>query len=148
MDRPWRRRGDRADRNRDRLLGLHAATAASPQRWAERFRGVNAWLLERLVLRLALRPRRSCARSPRSRVFCNKVIERFVVDGIVTGTTGAGARRRRSACARMQSGLARAYALSLIGGTTLVALYFLVVANDEAAMGLTILLICCRWSAR
>jgi hypothetical protein len=51
-----------------------------------------------------------------------------VVDGIVTGTTGLvkdGASRVRAA----QSGLARAYALSLIGGTAVIALYFVVVAR-------------------
>ena len=53
---------------------------------------------------------------------------RLVVDGIVTGTTGLvrdGAARVRE----LQSGLARAYALSLIGGATLLVLYFVVVAK-------------------
>jgi NADH-quinone oxidoreductase subunit L len=97
------------------------------ERWAERFPGVNAWLLNAwyfdwLYDRVFVGPIAAFA------VFCNKVIERYVVDGIVTGTTGLvkdGAERVRAA----QSGLARAYALSLIGGTAVVALYFVVVAK-------------------
>ncbi|MBI2691685.1 MAG: NADH-quinone oxidoreductase subunit L [Solirubrobacterales bacterium] len=97
------------------------------ERWAERFPGVNAWLLNAwyfywLYDRVFVRPVAAFA------VFCNKVIERYVVDGIVTGTSTLvkdGAARVRT----MQSGLARAYALSLIGGTIVIALYFLVVSG-------------------
>ncbi|MBJ7458989.1 MAG: NADH-quinone oxidoreductase subunit L, partial [Thermoleophilaceae bacterium] len=97
------------------------------QGWSDRFRGVNDWLMnawyfDQLYDRVFVRPTAAFA------VFCNKVIERFVVDGIVDGTTGlvrSGAARVRG----MQSGLARAYALTIIGGTTLIALYFLVVSK-------------------
>jgi NADH-quinone oxidoreductase subunit L len=97
------------------------------ERWAARFPAVNAWLMNAwyfdwLYDRVFVRPVAAFA------VFCNKVIERFVVDGIVTGTTSLvkdGAERVRTA----QSGLARAYALSLIGGTVAIALYFVVVAK-------------------
>jgi NADH-quinone oxidoreductase subunit L len=96
-------------------------------RLADRFRGVNNWLMNAwyfdwLYDRAVVRPVAAFA------VFCNRVIERFVVDGIIIGTTGLvkdGASRVRSA----QSGLARAYALSLIGGTAAIALYFVVVAK-------------------
>jgi NADH-quinone oxidoreductase subunit L len=97
------------------------------ERWAERFPGLNAWLLNAWYFdwvydRVFVRPVAAFA------VFCNKVIERYVVDGIVTGTTSLvkdGATRVRT----LQSGLARAYALTLIGGTILIALYFVVVSK-------------------
>jgi NADH-quinone oxidoreductase subunit L len=96
-------------------------------RLAERFQWAdalltNAWYFDRFYDRAIVRPVAAFA------VFCNKVLERFVVDGIVNGTVGlarAGAARVRA----HQSGLTRAYALSLIGGATLVALYFVVVAR-------------------
>jgi NADH-quinone oxidoreductase subunit L len=97
------------------------------ERWATRFPGVNAWLMNAwyfdwLYDRVFVRPVAAFA------VFCNKVIERYVVDGIVTGTTTLvkdGASRVR----HLQSGLARAYALSLIGGTAVIVLYFVVVGK-------------------
>jgi hypothetical protein len=60
--------------------------------------------------------------------FCNRVIEVFVVDGIVDGTTHlvkSSAHRVRE----LQSGLVRGYAMSVIGGVTLIAFYFYVVAH-------------------
>ena len=94
---------------------------------AERFAPVdkfltNAWGFDWLYDRVIVRPVAAFA------IFCNKVIERFVVDGIVTGTTGLfrdGASRVRAA----QSGLTRLYALSVIGGSTLILVYFVVVAR-------------------
>jgi NADH-quinone oxidoreductase subunit L len=97
------------------------------ERWAERFPRVNAWLMNAwyfdwLYDRVFVRPVAAFA------VFCNKVIERLVVDGIVTGTTSlvkSGASRVRE----LQSGLARGYALSMIGAATVLMLYFVVVAR-------------------
>jgi NADH-quinone oxidoreductase subunit L len=97
------------------------------ERWAVRFPRVNAWLMNAwyfdwLYDRVFVRPVAAFA------TFCNKVIERYVVDGIITGTTGLvkdGASRVRG----LQSGLARGYALSVIGGTAILALYFVVVAK-------------------
>jgi NADH-quinone oxidoreductase subunit L len=97
------------------------------ERWAARFPRVNAWLLNAwyfdwLYDRVFVRPVAAFA------VFCNKVIERLVVDGIVTGTTSlvkSGASRVRE----LQSGLARGYALSMIGAATVLMLYFVVVAR-------------------
>jgi NADH:ubiquinone oxidoreductase subunit 5 (subunit L)/multisubunit Na+/H+ antiporter MnhA subunit len=60
--------------------------------------------------------------------FCNNTVERLLVNGIVAGTSGlvrSGASRVRA----LQSGLVRAYALSVIAGVTVVALYFYVVAR-------------------
>lgn len=97
------------------------------ERLAERFAGIhdflyNAWYFDRLYDATIVRPAAAIAR------FFSSTVERFVVDGIVTGTSAtvrAGAARVRA----MQSGLARVYALSVIGGTTIVAIYFLVVSK-------------------
>jgi NADH-quinone oxidoreductase subunit L len=97
------------------------------ERLAQRFKRTdsfltNAWYFDWLYERAILRPVAAFA------VFCNKVIERFVVDGIVVGTTGlvkSGTARVRA----LQTGLARVYALTLIGGTVLIAIYFLIVAK-------------------
>ena len=58
--------------------------------------------------------------------FCNSVIERVVVDGIVTATVGA-VREIGLLVRGAQSGFVRAYALLLLGGFAALALYFLVV---------------------
>ncbi|MGB0888977.1 MAG: NADH-quinone oxidoreductase subunit L [Solirubrobacterales bacterium] len=82
----------------------------------------NAWYFDHIYDVLIVRPASKFA------AFCNNVVERFVVQGIVDGATGAaksGASRVRS----WQSGLARVYALSVIGGTTIIAIYFLVLAK-------------------
>ncbi|MEJ7876290.1 MAG: proton-conducting transporter membrane subunit, partial [Solirubrobacterales bacterium] len=60
--------------------------------------------------------------------FANNVIERVVVDGIVTAT--AGAVREMGLLVRgAQSGFVRAYALLVLGGFAALALYFLVVSS-------------------
>jgi NADH-quinone oxidoreductase subunit L len=60
--------------------------------------------------------------------FANSVIERVVVDGIVTATSGA-AREMSLLVRGAQSGFVRAYALLVLGGLAVLALYFLVVRN-------------------
>jgi NADH-quinone oxidoreductase subunit L len=83
---------------------------------------LEAWRFDALYDRAIVQPMAAFAR------FCNNVIERYVVDGIVDGTTHlvrAGAHRIRE----LQSGLVRGYAMSVIGGVTLVAFYFYVVAR-------------------
>jgi NADH-quinone oxidoreductase subunit L len=82
----------------------------------------NAWYFDALYDKTIVRPIRGFAN------FCNNVVERYVVDGIVTGTVGLvreGGERVRS----LQSGLARIYALTLIAGTVAMALYFVVIAK-------------------
>ena len=60
--------------------------------------------------------------------FANPVFERFVVDGLVTGTEdavrGAGALVRT-----VQYGFVRGYALLLIAGFAGLGLYFLIVSS-------------------
>ncbi|MDQ2676255.1 MAG: NADH-quinone oxidoreductase subunit L, partial [Actinomycetota bacterium] len=60
--------------------------------------------------------------------FANDVVERVLVDGIVTATTGA-IREVGLLVRGAQSGFVRAYALLLLGGFAALALYFLVVSS-------------------
>lgn len=106
---------------------LYRVRPQVPARLTERFGALNrflydAWRFDALYDRLFVRPTAAFAN------FCNKVIERYVVDGIVTGTTTL-AKDGGRVVRRLQSGLARAYALSLIGGSVLLVLYFVVVAK-------------------
>jgi NADH-quinone oxidoreductase subunit L len=60
--------------------------------------------------------------------FAGAVFERFVINGIVNGTTGA-VRGAGAVVRGAQSGFVRAYALLLVGGFAALGIYFLVVAN-------------------
>jgi NADH-quinone oxidoreductase subunit L len=60
--------------------------------------------------------------------FANNVIERVLVDGIVTATVGA-IREVGLLVRGAQSGFVRAYALLVLGGFAALALYFLVVSQ-------------------
>ncbi len=96
-------------------------------RLAERFRRLHAflfnkWYFDELIDALIYRPAIAIGR------FCNSVFERYVVNGIVAGTTGV-VRGAGSVVRGAQSGLVRAYALLLIGGFAALGFYFLVVAN-------------------
>jgi NADH-quinone oxidoreductase subunit L len=79
---------------------------------------VNKWYFDELIDVAIVRPALALG------TFCNRVFERFVVDGLVTGTVdvvrGAGGVVRT-----VQSGFVRSYALLLIGGFAGLALYFL-----------------------
>jgi NADH-quinone oxidoreductase subunit L len=79
---------------------------------------VNKWYFDELIDVLVVRPALAVGR------FANRVFERFVVDGLVTGTEetvrGAGGVVRA-----VQSGFVRSYALLLIAGFAGLALYFL-----------------------
>ncbi len=98
-----------------------------PGRLTERFGAVNrflfdAWRFDALYDRLFVRPAAAIA------TFCNRVLERYVVDGIVVGTSALvkdGGRVVR----RLQTGLARSYALTVVLGSVLILLYFVVVAK-------------------
>jgi NADH-quinone oxidoreductase subunit L len=82
----------------------------------------NKWYFDEAYDALLYRPIVGAGR------FANNVVERIVVQGIVSGTTGvvrgAGALVRGA-----QSGFVRAYALLLIGGFTALGLYFLIVSH-------------------
>ncbi|HEX6665039.1 MAG TPA: NADH-quinone oxidoreductase subunit L [Solirubrobacterales bacterium] len=82
----------------------------------------NKWYFDELIDILVVRPALAVGR------FANRVFERFVVDGLVTGTgetvRGAGAIVRV-----VQSGFVRSYALLLIAGFAGLALYFLIASS-------------------
>src|SRR4029077_18637370 len=83
---------------------------------------VNKWYFDELIDFLVVRPALAIGR------FANNTFERFVVDGIVTGTAdtvrGAGGIVRF-----VQSGFVRSYALLLIAGFAGLGLYFLLSAS-------------------
>jgi NADH-quinone oxidoreductase subunit L len=82
----------------------------------------NKWYFDELIDVLVVRPALAIGR------FSNRVFERFVVDGLVSGT--AGTVRGASGVVRtVQSGFVRSYALLLIAGFAGLALYFLLASS-------------------
>ncbi len=82
----------------------------------------HKWYFDEAIDFLVYRPTIRAGR------FANDVVERVVVDGIVTAT--AGAVREVGLLVRgAQSGFVRAYALLVLGGFAALALYFLVVSS-------------------
>ncbi len=83
---------------------------------------LNKWYFDELIDFLVVRPALAVGR------FANRVFERFVVDGLVTGTedvVGGAGRVVRT----VQSGFVRSYALLLLAGFAGLALYFLLSAS-------------------
>jgi NADH-quinone oxidoreductase subunit L len=82
----------------------------------------HKWYFDEIIDFLVYRPVIRMGR------FANNVVERVLVDGIVTAT--AGAIREVGLLVRgAQSGFVRAYALLVLGGFAALALYFLVVSS-------------------
>jgi NADH-quinone oxidoreductase subunit L len=82
---------------------------------------VNKWYFDEAIEFLIVRPVLAIGR------FANRVFERFVVDGLVTGTQET-VRGSGSVVRAVQSGFVRSYALLLIAGFAGLALYFLVIS--------------------
>jgi len=80
---------------------------------------VNKWYFDELIDALVVKPVLGFGR------WANSTFERYVVQGIVAGTTGA-ARGANAAVRTAQSGYLRSYALLLVTGFAGLALYFLV----------------------
>jgi NADH-quinone oxidoreductase subunit L len=80
------------------------------------------WYFDELFDVLVYRPTIALGR------FANAVIERFVVNGLVTGTVGI-VRGVGAVVRGAQSGFVRAYALLLVGGFAGLGLYFLLVSS-------------------
>jgi NADH-quinone oxidoreductase subunit L len=79
---------------------------------------VNKWYFDELIDLLVVRPALAIGR------FANRVFERFVVDGLVSGTEGT-VRGTSGVIRAVQNGFVRSYALLLIAGFAGLALYFL-----------------------
>ena len=83
---------------------------------------VNKWYFDELIDVLVVRPALGIGR------FANRVFERFVVDGLVTGTEET-VRGASTIAHRVQNGFVRSYALLLVVGIGGLALYFLIVQS-------------------
>jgi len=79
---------------------------------------VNKWYFDEAIDFLVVRPALAVG------CFANRVFERFVVDGLVSGTEG-GVRGAGGVVRAVQNGFVRSYALLLIAGFAGLALYFL-----------------------
>jgi NADH-quinone oxidoreductase subunit L len=106
---------------------FYVARPELPRRLEQRLRPlhtlfVNKWYFDELIDFLVVRPALAIGR------FADRVFERFVVDGLVSGTAetvrGAGGVVRT-----VQSGFVRSYALLLIAGFAGLALYFLLTGS-------------------
>ena len=106
---------------------LYVARPELPGRLEARLRPLhtlfaNKWYFDEAISFLVVRPALATGR------FANRTFERFVVDGLVTGTAetvrGAGGVVRA-----VQSGFVRSYALLLIAGFAGLALYFLLTSS-------------------
>jgi NADH-quinone oxidoreductase subunit L len=78
----------------------------------------NKWYFDEAIDFLVVRPALAIGR------FANRVFERVVVDGLVTGTEGT-VRGAGGVVRAVQNGFVRSYALLLIAGFAGLALYFL-----------------------
>jgi len=78
----------------------------------------NKWYFDEAIDLLVVRPALAIGR------FANRVFERVVVDGLVSGTEGT-VRGASEVVRTVQSGFVRSYALLLIAGFAGLALYFL-----------------------
>jgi NADH-quinone oxidoreductase subunit L len=79
---------------------------------------VNKWYFDEAIDFLVVRPALAIGR------FANRVFERFVIDGLVSGTEGT-VRGAGGVVRAVQNGFVRSYALLLIAGFAGLALYFL-----------------------
>ena len=106
---------------------LYVARPGTSARLIERLRPVhtflvNKWYFDEAIDFLIYRPAMAIGR------FSSNVFERFVVNGLVSGTVGV-VRGAGGVVRGAQSGFVRSYALLLVGGFAGLGLYFLVVAS-------------------
>ena len=83
---------------------------------------LNKWYFDQLIDLVIVRPVQALGQ------FANRVIEPFVVGGIVTGTTSL-VRSAGALVRDLQSGMIRAYAALMVLGTILLVLYLLIGAS-------------------
>ncbi|HZO06571.1 MAG TPA: NADH-quinone oxidoreductase subunit L, partial [Solirubrobacterales bacterium] len=83
---------------------------------------VNKWYFDEIIDFLVVRPALAIGR------FANRVFERVVVDGLVTGTEGT-VRGAGGVVKAVQNGFVRSYALLLVAGFAGLALYFLITSS-------------------
>jgi NADH-quinone oxidoreductase subunit L len=103
---------------------LYVANPDAPARLEARFRGLHTflfrkWYFDEAIDFLVVRPALAVGR------FADRLFERFVVDGLVTGTEET-VRGTSGVVRAVQNGFVRSYALLLIAGFAGLALYFLI----------------------
>ncbi|HEX6601919.1 MAG TPA: NADH-quinone oxidoreductase subunit L [Solirubrobacterales bacterium] len=106
---------------------LYVARPELPRQLERRLRPLhtlfaNKWYFDELIDILVVRPALAIGR------FANRVFERFVVDGLVSGTEGT-VRGASGVIRAVQNGFVRSYALLLIAGFAGLALYFLLASS-------------------
>jgi NADH-quinone oxidoreductase subunit L len=102
---------------------LYIANPERPRALEARFQGIHdflfhKWYFDEAIDVLVVRPALAVGR------FANRVFERLVVDGLVTGTEET-VRGTSGVIRAVQNGFVRSYALLLIAGFAGLALYFL-----------------------
>jgi NADH-quinone oxidoreductase subunit L len=103
---------------------LYVANPERPRQLEARLQGLHdflfrKWYFDEAIDLLVVRPALAIGR------FANRVFERFVVDGLVTGTEES-VRGTSGVIRAVQNGFVRSYALLLIAGFAGLALYFLI----------------------
>jgi NADH-quinone oxidoreductase subunit L len=104
---------------------LYVASPATPRRLQERFGAVhtflyNKWYFDEAIDYLVVRPALGIGR------FANRVFERYVIDGAITGGTEETVGKAGAIVRGFQNGIVRTYGLFLIFGAVGLALYFLI----------------------
>src|SRR4051812_45665639 len=106
---------------------LYVANPERPRALEQRLQGMHdflfrKWYFDELIDVLVVRPALAIGR------FANRVFERVVVDGLVTGTEET-VRGTSGVVRAVQNGFVRSYALLLIAGFAGLALYFLLTSS-------------------
>jgi NADH-quinone oxidoreductase subunit L len=104
---------------------LYVASPETPRRLQERFSGVhtflyNKWYFDEAIDFLIVRPALGIGR------FANRIFERYVIDGAITGGTEETVGRAGAIVRTFQNGIVRTYGLFLVAGAVGLALYFLI----------------------
>ncbi|HVY97520.1 MAG TPA: NADH-quinone oxidoreductase subunit L [Solirubrobacterales bacterium] len=104
---------------------LYVASPATPRRLQERFAAVhtflyNKWYFDEAIDVLVVRPALAVGR------FANRIFERYVIDGAITGGAEETVGRAGAIVRTFQNGVVRTYGLFLVFGAVGLALYFLI----------------------
>ena len=104
---------------------LYVARPELPGKLQERFGAVhtflfNKWYFDEAIDFLIVRPALGIGR------FANRVFERFVIDGLITGGTEETVGRAGGVVRAVQNGFVRTYALFLVAGILGLVTYFLI----------------------
>jgi NADH-quinone oxidoreductase subunit L len=104
---------------------MYIASPETPRRLQQRFGAVhtflyNKWYFDEAIDFLIVRPALGIGR------FANRIFERYVIDGAITGGTEETVGKAGAIVRSFQNGIVRTYGLFLIAGAVGLALYFLI----------------------